>query len=121
MTPLQDGGIVMGYLSVRPKAQQSEVQQAEQAYRAMCNGNPQRLAVRQGQLLRGGVGGMLARLMSSSLRLRVAGALAAIALLFAAIGIGAIAYLEGPLRTLFAGAGLCGVLAIVLLDLMMLE
>lgn len=120
MTPLQEGGIVMGYLSVRRKAQQSEVQQAEQAYRAMCNGNPQRLAVRQGQLLRG-VGDMLARLMSSSLRLRVAGALAAIALLFAAIGIGAIAYLEGPLRTLFAGAGLCGVLAIVLLDLMMLE
>ncbi len=115
-TPLQEGGVVTGYLSVRCKPARADVERAERAYRDVRNGNPQRLALRQGQVVRTGLAGLVSRLLSSSLRLRVAGALAAIAMLFAAIGVAGLALLGGLLGALFAGAGALGVLVIVLLE-----
>jgi aerotaxis receptor len=116
VTPLQEGGMVTGYLSVRRKAERADAEQAERTYRSMRNGNPQRLGVHQGQVVRSGWAGLLARVLSSSLRLRVAGALAAIALLFGVVAVAGFTQLDGPLGQLFGATGLLGVVAIALLE-----
>lgn len=86
VTLVMEAGVATGYLSVRTKPARVEVEQAEHAYRSMRHGNPHRLTVRRGQVARADLAGMLSGLVSSSLRLRVAGALATIALLFVAMG-----------------------------------
>ncbi|SFV11024.1 methyl-accepting chemotaxis protein [Pseudoduganella namucuonensis] len=115
-TPLQEGGVVTGYLSVRRKPVRAEVEQAERVYRGIREGNPQRLSLRQGQVVRAGLAGLASRVLGSSLRWRIAGALMAIAMLFAAIGVAGLALLDGPLGALFACAGALGVLVIALLE-----
>ncbi|MGZ8338052.1 MAG: methyl-accepting chemotaxis protein [Telluria sp.] len=115
-TPLSEGGVVTGYLSVRRKPERAEVEQAERVYRSIRNGNPQRLGLRQGQVVRAGLAGMPSRVLGSSLRVRVVGALTTIAMLFAAIGLAGLTLLDRPLGFLFAGAGALGVLVIALLE-----
>ncbi|MBV8665423.1 MAG: PAS domain-containing protein [Burkholderiaceae bacterium] len=116
VTPTLEKGAVTGYLSVRSKPQRPVVEQVEKAYREIRNGNPQRLAISQGQVVRSGFAGLTARILSSSLRLRVVGALAAIASLFIGLGVTGLTMVDGPLGTVFAGGGALGVLAIVLLE-----
>ena len=116
VTPVQEGGVVTGYLSVRTKAARSQIEQADRAYSELRNSNAKRLTIHRGQLARTGPLGMLSRVFSSSIRLRVVGALSAIAILFAGIGVAGLALLDGWLGTMFASAGALGVLAIALLE-----
>ncbi|KQV81017.1 chemotaxis protein [Massilia sp. Root351] len=115
-TPLREGGVVTGYLSVRCKPAPGAAEAAERLYRSIRRGNPERLALRQGQVLRTGLAGLAARVLGSSLRWRVAGALAAIAMLFAAVGVAGLTQLCGRLGAFFTAAGALGVAAIALLE-----
>jgi hypothetical protein len=83
---------------------------------ADADGNPHRLTVRRGQVMRAGLAGILSGLVSSSLRLRVAGALATIALLFVAMCVAGFTMVDGNLGKQLAAAGGLGVMAIVLLE-----
>jgi aerotaxis receptor len=116
VTPLLKGGAVSGYLSVRSKPARAQVEQAERAYRTMRNDNSQGLAIRQGQVARTDVLGLASRLLGGSVRGRVVGALAGIAMLFAAMGYAGLTLLDGRAGVAFAAAGALGVLAVVILE-----
>jgi len=115
VTPMVEMGKVIGYLSVRSKPARLEVQNAERAYHHLRSGKAG-LAIRQGQVVRTGLSGIAARLLGSSLRWRVGGALAAIAMLFAAIGVSALLFLDGTPGRWFGAAGALGVCAIAALE-----
>jgi len=115
VTPMVEKGKVIGYLSVRSKAVRAQVQSAERAYQHIRGGNTG-VTIRQGQLMRSGLSGIAARLLGSSLRWRVGGALAAIALLFAAIGVAGLTLVDGTLGRWFGAAGALGVCAIAALE-----
>jgi aerotaxis receptor len=116
VTPILKGGAVTGYLSVRSKPERAQVEQAERAYRGMRNGNPRGLAIRQGQVARTDVLGLASRLLGGSVRGRVVGALAGIAMLFAGMGYAGLTLLDGRAGVAFAAAGVLGVLAVVMLE-----
>jgi len=115
-TPLREGGVVTGYLSVRRKADRADVERAERVYASIRGGNPERLSLRQGQVLCAGLAGLASRVLASSLRWRMVGALAGIALLFAAVCVAGLTQLDGRLGAFFGGAGALGVVLIVLLE-----
>jgi len=113
VTPILDGGAVSGYLSIRSKAERAQVEQAELVYRSLREGNPQRLALQQGQVVRTG---LLGRLTSLSLRTRALAALGSLAALFLGMGTAGYRMLDGAAGQGFAAAGVIGALAVVLLE-----
>ena len=113
VTPILDGGRVTGYLSIRNKPAREQVKLAEQAYASIRAGNPQRLAIRQGQTVRAG---LLGRLTNLSLRARAMTALGSLATMFLGMGAGGYCLLEGGVAQGFGAAGLIGALAVLLLE-----
>ncbi|MBV8633191.1 MAG: HAMP domain-containing protein, partial [Burkholderiaceae bacterium] len=95
------------------KPAREQVKLAEQAYASIRAGNPQRLAIRQGQTVRAG---LLGRLTNLSLRARAMTALGSLAAMFLGMGGGGYCLLEGTVAQGFGAAGLIGALAVLLLE-----
>ncbi|USZ49773.1 methyl-accepting chemotaxis protein [Halomonas sp. DN3] len=87
VSPLEEGGEVVGYASVRVKASSDEIALAERAYADYRAGKRRpRYALRQGQLRRRGLFGALGRLNLKSMKARLIGLIGVAAVLLAASG-----------------------------------
>ena len=71
VTPVMQDGDVTGYMSVRIKQSRDEVNQAATLYKRMKEGNPDRIALRQGEAVRTGLFARLLGLKNISLGQRI--------------------------------------------------
>ena len=71
VTPIRDNGKTTGYMSVRVKAGRRQIEQAEQAYRALRDGGRQGIRIKNGQVIQSGAGSLLSRLGHVSLAMRI--------------------------------------------------
>ncbi|MBE0490081.1 MAG: PAS domain-containing protein [Halomonas sp.] len=71
VTPVIEDGEVMGYASVRVKAEREQIDRAEQAYTRMRAGKGRHLYLNKGQLRRRGIRGALGRLNLATVRARI--------------------------------------------------
>ncbi|MBY5928726.1 PAS domain S-box protein [Halomonas sp. DP8Y7-3] len=87
VSPLEEGGEVVGYASVRTKASADEVALAERAYADYHAGKRRpRFVLRQGELKRRGLLGALGRLNLTSMKARLIGLIGVAVLLLATSG-----------------------------------
>ena len=84
VTPVVENGKPVGYLSVRTKPSRAQVAGADALYRQAAAGVP--LKLKQGEVVSGGLIGAVARIMSLSLRGRIAVTLSLILMALAAFG-----------------------------------
>ncbi|WP_188566205.1 methyl-accepting chemotaxis protein [Undibacterium terreum] len=115
VTPVVENGQTTGYISVRSKPARAQIEEIEKTYRNFRDGNPSRLSIRQGQVVRGGISGLVDRWRGMSARNHVRAALSAIGLLVGGMGVVGWVLLSGWTGRAFALAGLLGALALVLL------
>ena len=71
ITPIRENGKTTGYMSVRVKAAREQIARAEQAYRDIRAKQGHGIRIKNGQVIRPGVGNLLARLGHVSLAMRV--------------------------------------------------
>jgi aerotaxis receptor len=90
VTPVIENGHLVGYLSVRTKPSREQVRAAAALYQEMQAGNPRRLALRQGRVIRTGWKDKLAVFKEVALATRIRCALSF--LLITAVGFGALAW-----------------------------
>ncbi|WP_348692681.1 methyl-accepting chemotaxis protein [Duganella fentianensis] len=97
VTPIREAGKTIGYMSVRTKAERSQINRAEEAYRAIRSGGKHNIRIKNGQLIHGSGGSLAARLtrrlIHSSLALRIWASTSLVNTLLA--GVGAAALLGG--------------------------
>nr|WP_298723359.1 methyl-accepting chemotaxis protein [uncultured Steroidobacter sp.] len=91
VTPMMDlqRGEIVGYMSVRVKPTRVEIQQAEQAYKAIREGRAGRLCIREGRIFDTSWRGRLQRALKPSLRVgtwAVVGSLSALLLTMGVVG-----------------------------------
>ena len=86
VTPIVEDDEVVGYASVRIKASDEAIEQAEQAYARLREGRGKRLRLERGRLRRRGLAGFLGRLNFASMRARITTMVAVAALLLLASG-----------------------------------
>ena len=84
VTPVYDNGQPVGYMSVRTKPSRQQVQQAEQIYKEIREGNPRKLLIQDGAVVRAGVLGKLTRV---GLVPRLQLSLVVVVLAFAGLGL----------------------------------
>ncbi|MES2127032.1 MAG: methyl-accepting chemotaxis protein [Pseudomonadota bacterium] len=119
VTPVLENGQATGYVSVRSRPGAAQVEAAERIYRSIRSGNPQRLRIVQGELVRGGLAGLAERWRGMSARSHVRAALTALALLTGGMGVAGALLTDGWAARGFALAGLAGVAALALLWLVL--
>lgn len=104
VTPVYERGQPVGYMSVRTKPTRDQVQQAEQLYKEIREGNPRKLHIQDGAAVRPGV---LSRLMRIGLVPRLQLSLAVVVLAFAGLGLHLAApdWLSGGTAALLAVLG----------------
>ncbi len=106
-TPIERGGMVTGYLSVRTKPESHEVSAAESLYRRFREGNQRGLAFHKGVVVQAGLMGWtsLFQVMPARWRVRLAAALMVAIPLVAALAVGVSGVsLAVVAASLFAGA-----------------
>ncbi|GGX80073.1 methyl-accepting chemotaxis protein I [Litchfieldella qijiaojingensis] len=86
VTPIVENGEVVGYASVRIKAEREAIDEAERAYGAIREGRGKHLRLDRGRLQRRGLVGMLRRVNLRTMRARLTGMVLVSALLLAASG-----------------------------------
>lgn len=72
VTPVIENAQTVGYISVRTKPTQSQIQAADALYRTIKNGNPEQIYFEHGQIFRRGLMGRIARLTKFNFNQRVA-------------------------------------------------
>jgi aerotaxis receptor len=72
VTPVKENGKAVGYMSVRTKPSREQVNAATAVYRQFKSGQANGIAIRQGAVVRTGLGARLAALMNISLPARMA-------------------------------------------------
>jgi aerotaxis receptor len=107
VTPVMEEGRTVGYMSVRTRPTRAEAEAADAFYRRLREGRDPGLAVRDGAPARAGLRGRLARLRRPTLAARLGAVMATLALLQAALALGA----AGTGARLAAIAGLALALA----------
>jgi len=68
ITPMMDGGRIVGYMSVRVKPTRDEIQQAERVYADIRNGRARNLRIKEGSIVDTSLLGSLKRMTTPSLR-----------------------------------------------------
>jgi aerotaxis receptor len=86
VTPVLENGRATGYMSIRSKPSRAQIATAERAYRDIVAGNAKRVAVKQGQVVRTGLAGMVRAWNELSIQTRFNVGLALLATLIAAMG-----------------------------------
>ncbi len=107
VTPVQEGGRTVGYMSVRTRPARDQVEAAEAAYRQIRNAPDGPLTIERGVALTRTLGLRLARLRALPAGARLAAVMAPLALLLAALALAS----RQPAVQLAAGAGVLLVLA----------
>ncbi|MDP2833646.1 MAG: methyl-accepting chemotaxis protein [Pseudomonadota bacterium] len=85
-SPIKQNGQITGYLSIRAKPERDAVAAAEALYKDIREGRAKGLYLKEGRLLHTGLRGILENVQNMSLRARLAGAFAMMALFLAIIG-----------------------------------
>jgi len=68
ITPMMDGGRIVGYMSVRVKPTRDEIQQAERIYADIRNGRARNLKIKEGNIVDTSMLGAAKRMLAPSLR-----------------------------------------------------
>ena len=68
ITPMMDGGRIVGYMSVRVKPTRDEIQQSERIYADIRNGRARNLQIKEGNVVDTSMLGAAKRMLSPSLR-----------------------------------------------------
>ena len=71
ITPIRENGRTIGYMSVRTRAERHQIARAEEAYRAIRTEANHGIRIKNGQVIRPGVGTLLSRLSHVSLGFRI--------------------------------------------------
>jgi aerotaxis receptor len=71
ITPIRDAGRTVGYMSVRTRADRSQIEQAIEAYRTLREGNAKQLEIRNGQIIHRGWRNLVSHLSHVSLAMRI--------------------------------------------------
>ena len=85
-SPIRENSQISGYISIRAKPSRSEVAAAEALYKDIREGRAKGLYLKEGRLLHTGWRGVVENLQNMSLRARLSGAIAMMALFLALIG-----------------------------------
>jgi len=101
VVPVKENGATVGYMSVRTRAERAQIEQAEDLYRRMRQGQAVGLAIRRGGVVKTGPLGRLLALRSLPLSRRLGLMLAAQSALLVALALEA----DGALWRVLAGAG----------------
>ncbi|WP_043531796.1 methyl-accepting chemotaxis protein, partial [Litchfieldella xinjiangensis] len=86
VTPIIEGGEVLGYASVRIKAEREAIEEADKAYRALSEGKARHLQLNRGRLQRRGLVGLMGRVNMRTQRARLVSMIAVSAVLLMASG-----------------------------------
>ncbi len=118
VTPIRENGKTTGYMSVRTKPERNQINRAEEAYRAIRSGGKHSIRIKNGQVIHGSGGSLVARLtrrlIHSSLGLRIWAATSLVNVLLATVGAAALLGGGGHNYLLF-GATVLGLLINVFL------
>jgi aerotaxis receptor len=87
VTPIYENGQVIGYMSVRNKGTREQINEAENIYRLIREGNAKGVAIRRGRIVRTGLIGKLADLRDMSLGLRIGLSMSFAGVLIAVLGV----------------------------------
>ncbi len=94
VTPIRENGKTTGYMSVRTKPERNQINRAEEAYRAIRSGGKHSIRIKNGQVIHGSGGSLVARLtrrlIHSSLGLRIWAATSLVNVLLAGVGAAAL-------------------------------
>ena len=113
VTPMVENGQISGYMSVRTKPGRAEVAAAEELYRKMREGQALGIMLKGGEIRRLGVLGMLQGLGRISLTARSLWAAGGFAVLYAAIGVLALAAPDKGRTAIALLGGLGALLSII--------
>ncbi|HCY62735.1 MAG TPA: chemotaxis protein [Oxalobacteraceae bacterium] len=86
-TPIRENGRVVGYTSVRTAPAREQVDAAAAAYECFRNGNPGRLRIHRGKVVRPGLAGHIAGLKDLHLRGKMTAVVALLCAFIAAVGL----------------------------------
>ena len=86
VTPVQENGQQVGYMSVRTKPTREQVEAADQAYQLFREGLAKGLTVRQGEVVSSGIAARLRALAQMSLSMRIGLIMSFLMLLLIALG-----------------------------------
>ncbi|AKU23300.1 methyl-accepting chemotaxis protein [Massilia sp. MB5] len=71
ITPIKENGRTIGYMSVRTRPEREQIASAAAAYRAIRQNGDHGITIKNGQIIRSGMGNLLARLSHVSLGMRI--------------------------------------------------
>ncbi|WP_256078677.1 PAS domain-containing methyl-accepting chemotaxis protein [Massilia sp. YIM B04103] len=71
ITPIKENGRTIGYMSVRTRPEREQIASAAAAYRAIRQNSDHGITIKNGQIIRSGMGNLLARLSHVSLGMRI--------------------------------------------------
>jgi len=109
VTPVMESGCVTGYMSIRSKPSRVQIRAADSLYRSIMAGNPQRIAIQQGQPVPMGWRGLLGKLRKPSIQARFGAGIGVMAALVAGlVGVGW-RYVTGEAEVWFFGLAAMGV------------
>jgi aerotaxis receptor len=90
VTPVREGDNVVGYMSVRTKPSQAQIDAAEELYRRIREGKAMGLKIRRGIPVRTGIAGWIASLRNMTTGRRLALGMGSVCALFLSLGIAAL-------------------------------
>ncbi|MBB3117344.1 methyl-accepting chemotaxis protein [Pseudoduganella violacea] len=71
ITPIKENGRTIGYMSVRTRPEREQIASAAAAYRAIRQNGAHGITIKNGQIIRSGIGNLLSRLSHVSLGMRI--------------------------------------------------
>jgi aerotaxis receptor len=109
VTPVMENGRTSGYMSVRTKPSRAQIEEADRIYRSIVADNPDRLVIRQGQLVCTGPAGVFSTLNDLPVGAHITFGLLTICASHLAMGILGFATSSGGAAFAFAAAAAFGV------------
>ncbi|MFJ1470042.1 methyl-accepting chemotaxis protein [Massilia orientalis] len=109
VTPVMENGRPSGYMSVRTKPSRAQIEEADRIYRRIVAGNPDRIVIREGQIVRSGLAGLFSALNDLPVSAHITFGLLTICTLYLAMGVLGFATSSGRVACAFAGVAAFGV------------
>ena len=109
VTPVMENGRASGYMSVRTRPSRAQVEAAERTYRGIVAGNPDRIAIRGGLIVRAGLAGLFLALNDLPVSAHITFGLLTICASYLGMGILGFATSSGGTACGFAAAAAFGV------------
>ncbi|MBA5689660.1 methyl-accepting chemotaxis protein [Rugamonas apoptosis] len=115
VTPIMENGSASGYMSVRTKPTRAQIEAAERTYRSIFAGNPDRMVIREGQVVRGGLTGIFSALYDLPISALITLGILTLCALYLGMGVLGFATASGSTAWGFVGVAALGVASALLM------